>query len=146
MGYWYLSKLVLCKLLTKFCWITVDNLQVELQNLAASIQNLATDTAVVGSVELAELQVLIDASNKQEGDIGKLIYSNGIWQQNFRVINSTFERLRKVVVFPIPTINNPSVQASTVRRIIPSIQGRKNLTILKIPVTPKKKLNSRIKS
>lgn len=76
--------------------------------------------------------MLISVSNRQEEEISKLVYSNGIWQQNFRVINSTFEKLRKVVVFPIPTINNAPQIAAAIRRVLPSVTQR-NTTIIRTP-------------
>lgn len=99
-----------------------------MQTLAQRIQNLEANTGAIGDIELAELQALIAASNKQEEDLTKLFHTNGIWQQNFKVINNTFARLRKVVVFPIPALNTPMIPVR-VRRILPVIQERTKGTV-----------------
>lgn len=102
-----------------------------MQSLEANLQSLSMDTKKTSGKELAELQELIATSNSQATDIMKLYSSNAMWQQNFRVINSTFNKLRKVVVFPIPSLSSPTVTAAAVRRILPATEHKKNITIVK---------------
>ncbi|CAL8112741.1 unnamed protein product [Orchesella dallaii] len=103
-------------------------LQQEMESLGNAVASLASQPPT-GSGELADLTTLVTVSNRQEEDITKLFYTNGIWQQNFKVINITFERLKKVVVFPVPVMTAPSF-TNAVRRILPVRDNKQNVTTL----------------